>query len=189
MNVTGITRNIATTSSPRRRWYRYHRQFTWKCRVSSSSSSVANSPCTTPWMWNRDRLSPNQRPSASRRPRSCSYTPDVQIPSPACNWRLRQLLQLRPVQPSKCTLLQLSVVSICPRNTISTTELYNFQYDVLLNRYRYFVRDVFRTQICLIKHNKFDMWAPIWTNRFLRWKGLRQSIIIFVTKSPFWREA
>lgn len=98
INISTVMRNIATTSSPRRRWYRYHRLSTSKCHVSSSVSYVANSPCTTPWMWDRDRLSPSQRPSASPRPRSCSHTPDVQLPSPACNWRLRQL---RPAQPSK----------------------------------------------------------------------------------------
>lgn len=183
LNISTVMRNIATTSSQRRRWYRYHRLSTSKCHVSSSSSCVVNSPCTTPWMWDHDRPSPSQRPSALPRPRSYSHTPDVQLPSPACNWRLRQL---RPAQPSKCYFTSQwppsvrEILSRRPNHIIS---------NVLLNRYWYFIKDVFRTQICLIKHNKFDMRALFRIGHSTRWKGLRQSIIIFVTKSPFWREA
>jgi len=104
LQIFPVTRSIATTSNPRRRWYRYRRLSTSRCRVSSSSSCAANTRCTTPWTWSRDRPSPSQRPSASPRPRSCSHTPDVRIPSPACNrWQ-----QLRPVQPSECYFIFLS---------------------------------------------------------------------------------
>lgn len=144
-----------------------------KCRVSSSSSCVASSLCTTPWTWSRDPPSPNQRPSASLRPRSCSYTPDVQIPSPACNWRLRQLWQLRPVQPSKCYFSSRWPPSVheilSPRqpNYIISNILYQlcpFESISVLHERR------ISYAVCLIKHNKFDMRAPFWTDRFLRWK-------------------
>lgn len=101
-----VTRSIATTSNRRRHWYRYRLLSTWRCRISSSSSCVVNSRYTTPWTWSRDRPSLNQHPLASPRPRSCSHTPDVRILSPACSRQQQQ----RPVQPSECYFLPLSLL-------------------------------------------------------------------------------
>lgn len=150
-----------------------------RCRASSNSFCAANSHCTILWMWNRDRPSPNQRPSASPRPRSYSHTPDVRIPSPACSRRQ----QLRPVQPFERYLTSPWYQE--PRlNPLTRTQIqrpnHNSQSSVLSNTIST-TRGVIRN--CTWS-SKFDMWESFRAESSLFRMERLKSIIIFITKRP-----